>query len=62
LYLGLIHYDDQNGDCARIRAAQAFVSVFGVAAECGWGRTDPQRVPSLLASHRMAVEFLGQQA
>jgi hypothetical protein len=62
LYLGLIHYDDQAGDQTRIQAAQAFISSFGVASECGWGRTDPQRVPSLLASHRLAVAFLGRGA
>jgi hypothetical protein len=60
LYLGLIHYDDRNGDQARMEAAEEFVEAFGVASECGWGRTDPTRVPSLLASHRAGVEFLRQ--
>ena len=60
LYLGLIHHGDQAGDQARIQAAQAVIPAFGVASECGWGRTDPQRVPSLLASHRLAVELLRQ--
>ncbi len=60
LQLGLIHHDDGAGDCARIEAARKVVPAFGVAAECGWGRTDPQRVPSLLASHRQAVEFMRQ--
>ena len=60
LYLGLIHHDDRAGDQARMQAAQAFVPSFGVASECGWGRTDPQRVPSLLDSHRLAVEFMRQ--
>jgi hypothetical protein len=60
LYLGLIHYDDRDGDRARITAAQGFVEAFGVAAECGWGRTDPMRVQGLLESHRAAVEFLRQ--
>lgn len=59
LYLGLIHHDDQAGDLARIDAARAFVDGFGVAAECGWGRTDPQRVPGLLESHHAAVLHLG---
>ncbi len=58
LYLGLIHYDDPSGDQARMKAAQAVGRGFGVASECGWGRTDPQRVPGLLASHRAAVEFM----
>jgi hypothetical protein len=58
LYLGLIHHEDRAGDLARIAAAQRSVSAFGVASECGWGRTDPQRVPGLLDSHRAAAERL----
>ena len=58
LYLGLIHHDDRDGDLARIRAAQAVTPAFGVSSECGWGRTDPGRVPSLLESHRAAAEHL----
>ncbi len=56
LILGLIHFDDMEGDAARIAAAREFAPMFGVASECGWGRTDPQRVLGLLASHRIAVE------
>jgi hypothetical protein len=55
VYLGLIHYDDHAGDRARIGAARAFLPAFGIASECGWGRTDPQRLPGLLESHRLAV-------
>jgi len=58
LYLGLIHHDDREGDLARIKAARGVVDVFGVASECGWGRTDPQRVPGLLESHRAAVQLM----
>ena len=60
LILGLIHFDDADGDAARITAAREFVPMFGVASECGWGRTDPTRVPSLLESHRRAVEHLNR--
>ena len=56
--LGLIHYDDEGGDCDRIDAALRFLPSFGVATECGWGRTDPNRVPGLLVSHRLAVDYL----
>ena len=59
LYLGLIHHDDREGDLRRIAAARPFAKRFGVAAECGWGRTDPSRVPGLLESHRVAAEALG---
>ncbi len=58
LYLGLIHYDDEDGDLQRMEVAQNFITDFGVGTECGWGRTDPKRVPGLLASHRKAAEAL----
>lgn len=60
LILGLIHFDDTEGDAARIAAAREFIPMFGVASECGWGRTDPQRVRGLLTSHRLAVEHLNR--
>ncbi len=58
LILGLIHHDDTAGDRSRVDAAREFVGSFGVASECGWGRTDPARVPGLLDSHRRAVEYI----
>jgi hypothetical protein len=58
LYLGLLHHDDEAGDRARIAAARQVVADFGVASECGWGRTDPARLPGLLACHRKAAETL----
>lgn len=61
LILGLIHFNDTEGDAARIAAAREFAPMFGVASECGWGRTDPQRVPGLLTSHRLAVERLNRE-
>jgi hypothetical protein len=56
LYLGLIHFDDRDGNAARIAAARRVVADFGIASECGWGRSDPTRVPGLLASHRLVAE------
>lgn len=58
LYLGLIHHDDEAGNAARIAAARGVVGEFGVASECGWGRSDPARLPGLLRSHRRAAEGL----
>jgi hypothetical protein len=58
LYLGLLHFDDRQGDAARIAAAKRVVADFGIASECGWGRADPGRTPGLLASHRVAAEAL----
>ena len=60
LILGLIHHNDADGDAARITAAREFLPTFGVASECGWGRTDPARVPGLLESHRRAVERMNR--
>jgi hypothetical protein len=59
LYLGLIHYADAAGDQARMAAARKVVPRFGIATECGWGRTDPTRVPGLLAAHRQAMQGAG---
>jgi len=58
LYLGLLHHGDAAGDRRRIDTARAVVPSFGVATECGWGRTEPSRVEGLLASHRRAIEYL----
>jgi hypothetical protein len=56
LYLGLLHHDDDAGDKARIAVARRFVEDFGLSAECGWGRTEPGRLPGLLKGHRKAAE------
>jgi hypothetical protein len=58
LYLGLLHHDDETGDRARIATARQFVDNFGLSAECGWGRTEPGRLPGLLKGHRVAAEAL----
>jgi hypothetical protein len=62
LYLGVLQYNDSMGDRRRIEAARQVVPRFGVAAECGFGRTDPARLPSLLASHRAAALALAELA
>jgi hypothetical protein len=59
LYIGLIHHDDADGDRARIVAASRVCPSFGISTECGWGRTDPARVPGLIAAHRAAMEEAG---
>ena len=58
LYLGLIHHQDHSGDKQRIATAQKVMPSFGIASECGWGRTDPGRVPGLIESHRLAASNL----
>jgi hypothetical protein len=56
LYLGLLHHDDEAGDRKRVAVAKRFIEDFGLSAECGWGRTEPGRLPGLLKGHRAAAE------
>ncbi|HLG46133.1 MAG TPA: hypothetical protein VKY24_07830 [Reyranella sp.] len=56
LYLGLLHHNDEAGDRKRVAVARKFISDFGLSAECGWGRTEPGRLPGLLKGHRAAAE------
>lgn len=58
IYLGLVLQGDPDGDQARMVVAKQFLDDFGVATECGWGRTDPENVQGLLESHRKAAESL----
>ena len=51
LFLGLVHYGEETDNRARLKAAQKYVRVDGVATECGWGRKEPERVPGLLDAH-----------
>ena len=49
-YLGLVHANDEDGTKRRIKAAQASgVDRFGVATECGMGRTPADELDSILA-------------
>jgi ubiquinone/menaquinone biosynthesis C-methylase UbiE len=52
LYLGLIHHTDGvEGTTRRMEVARCFVSGFGIATECGWGRRPPATIPELLRIH-----------
>jgi SAM-dependent methyltransferase len=62
LYLGLLHHTDGvEGTRRRIEVAQRFVSGFGVATECGWGRRPAATIPDLLRIH-VAVSAPVQRA
>jgi SAM-dependent methyltransferase len=62
LYLGLLHHTDGvEGTRRRIEVAQRFVSGFGVATECGWGRRPATTIPDLLRIH-VAVSAPVQRA
>src|SRR5215470_7085931 len=53
LYLGVVHYTDGvEGTARRIEAARRFISGFGIATECGWGRRAPSTLAELLRIHR----------
>jgi hypothetical protein len=54
LYLGLLFFNDKGGDAARIAAARKIMPEFGISTVCGWGRANPDRVPQLLNSHKVA--------
>jgi len=56
LYLGLIHYNDAEGDKARLAAARRHARIDGIGTECGMARGDPARLPALLAAHAKAAE------
>jgi hypothetical protein len=58
IYLGLVLQGDPDGDQVRIAVAKDYLSDFGVATECGWGRTAPEKVQGLLESHRLAANSL----
>jgi hypothetical protein len=48
-YLGLVHAEDLQGTKARIAEAQKVAPEFGVAAECGLGRTPVEHFEDLMA-------------
>jgi hypothetical protein len=58
LYLGLIHLTDGvEGTRARMSAADAVVSNYGIATECGFGRRPPETILALLDLHRVAANL-----
>ncbi|KAL9085619.1 MAG: hypothetical protein Q9165_007520 [Trypethelium subeluteriae] len=49
IYLGLVHANDESGTNERIHAARtAYPHPFGVATECGLGRTPKEEIESIL--------------
>ncbi len=55
LSLGLVHHTDGlQGTKVRMATAEKFVSDFGIATECGFGRRPPETIPTLLTIHSEA--------
>ena len=48
LYLGLLHPEDEEGTKRRIQTASKYVSKFGIATECGLGRSSEVELDSIL--------------
>ncbi|KAF2263119.1 hypothetical protein CC78DRAFT_290234 [Lojkania enalia] len=48
LYLGVVHAHDEQGTRERIATAHQVVEEFGVATECGMGRTLPQEFGTIM--------------
>ncbi|KAF2139753.1 uncharacterized protein K452DRAFT_289730 [Aplosporella prunicola CBS 121167] len=48
LYLGVVHAHDEDGTRRRIKTASDVVGAFGVATECGMGRTPPEDFASIM--------------
>lgn len=60
LYLGVVHFDDLEGTKQRINSAMATNKKFGVATECGMGRTPPVHLDSILdISREVTVGYGG---
>lgn len=49
LYLGVVQYDDLEGTKRRIEAASKVVPRFGIATECGWGRTPANQIENIMS-------------
>lgn len=57
LYVGLVHYTDGvEGAAARMKAADAHAKDYGIATECGFGRREPETIPTLLQLHVSIAE------
>jgi hypothetical protein len=57
VYLGVVHHMD--GFKERIALARKYLSDFGVAAYCGFGRIPPDQMPAVLEEHVQAIKLAG---
>jgi len=58
VYLGVIHHMDDEADYRRRLSQSAkYLSGFGIAGPCGYGRLSASIVPALLEEHRRGMEI-----
>jgi hypothetical protein len=57
-YLGIVLDDGLDSFVRRATAARVYLDRFGIASYCGWGREDPERLPTILADLRACAERL----
>lgn len=61
LYLGVIHHMDDLSDYRRrIAEAKKYISGFGIAGPCGYGRLKASAVPALMKEHTTAMEMFSR--
>jgi hypothetical protein len=60
IYLGLVHFHEETNDAfrARVATAQKYLSDFGVAAVCGYGRANPDEAGDIFKMHVECAELL----
>ena len=53
IYLGLVHHHEETNDAfeARVTTAKKYLSDFGVAAVCGYGRVNPEEAGDIFKMH-----------
>jgi hypothetical protein len=60
IYLGLVHFHEETQDAfrARVATAKKYLSDFGVAAVCGYGRVNPEEAGDIFKMHVECADLL----
>ena len=60
IYLGLVHHHEETSDAfeARVATAKKYLSDFGVAAVCGYGRANPEEAGDIFKMHLECADLL----
>lgn len=56
LFLGVVHSFDLAGTKRRIDAAGQIIESFGVATECGWGRTPVEEISDIVGIMKLVTD------